>query len=164
MGTFPRYWPSVSSPHKGEWHGALVFCLICAWINGWAHNRDAGDLRRHSAHYDVTAMILIHSTDILIIQVPVKQFWKRCVTNSRQSVTNYHTSKQCKTQWIQPKYHITQRMQPKQAITQRNCMHVFERTFYAIHSLYADANGWSKCDTVYSRLTIHHQAEHVFSL
>ena len=34
-----------------------MFTLICAWINGWVNNRDAGDLRRHRAHYDVTVMI-----------------------------------------------------------------------------------------------------------
>ena len=28
--------------------------LICAWINGWVNNREAGDLRRHRAHYDAT--------------------------------------------------------------------------------------------------------------
>ena len=32
--------------------------LICAWINGWVNNREAGDLRRHRAHYDVIVMIL----------------------------------------------------------------------------------------------------------
>ena len=31
-----------------------MFALICAWINGWANNRKAGDLRRHYTHYDVT--------------------------------------------------------------------------------------------------------------
>ena len=36
---------------------ALMFSLICARINGWANNRDAGDLRRHHAHYDVIIMI-----------------------------------------------------------------------------------------------------------
>ena len=30
--------------------------LICAWINEWVNNREAGDLRRHCAHFDVTAM------------------------------------------------------------------------------------------------------------
>ena len=30
--------------------------LICARINGWANNREAGDLRRRCAHYDVTVM------------------------------------------------------------------------------------------------------------
>ena len=47
----------VISPHKGQWRGALMFSLIYAWINGWVNNREAGDFRRHSAHYDVTVMI-----------------------------------------------------------------------------------------------------------
>ena len=34
----------------------MMFSLICTWINGWVNNRDAGDLRRHRAHYDVTVM------------------------------------------------------------------------------------------------------------
>ena len=62
---FPRYWPfvggihrsPVNSPDKGQWRGTLMFPLICAWINGWVNNREAGDLRRHRAHYDVTLMI-----------------------------------------------------------------------------------------------------------
>ena len=52
----PCYQPlaPVNFPHKGQWRGALIFHLICAWINGWQKNREAGDLRRHRAHYDVT--------------------------------------------------------------------------------------------------------------
>ena len=61
---FLRYWPFVwgihrstaNSPHKGQWRGALIFSLICVWINGWVNNREAGDLRRHRAHYDVIVM------------------------------------------------------------------------------------------------------------
>ena len=30
-----------------------MFSLICAWINPWVNNREAGDLRLHHAHYDV---------------------------------------------------------------------------------------------------------------
>ena len=75
METFPRYWPfvrrihrsAVNSPHKGQWRGALMFSLICTRINGmfslictringWVNNGEAGDLRRHRAHYDVTVM------------------------------------------------------------------------------------------------------------
>ena len=48
-----------NSPHKGQWRGALIFSLICTWINGWVNNREAGDLRRHRAHHDVTVMINI---------------------------------------------------------------------------------------------------------
>ena len=62
---FPRYWPfvwgihrsPVNSPHKGQWRGALMFSLICAWINGWVNNRETGNLRQHRANYDVTVML-----------------------------------------------------------------------------------------------------------
>ena len=43
----------VNSPHKGQWRGALMFSLICVWINGWVHNAEAGDLRHSRTHYDV---------------------------------------------------------------------------------------------------------------
>ena len=48
----------VNSPHKGQWRGALMFSLICARINDWVTNREAGDLRRHRGHYDVIVMVL----------------------------------------------------------------------------------------------------------
>ena len=61
---FPRYWPfvrgihrwPVNLPHKGQWREALMSSLICPWINGWIDNREAGDLRRNRAHYDVIVM------------------------------------------------------------------------------------------------------------
>ena len=46
----------VNSPHTVQWRGALMFPLICAWINGWVNNDEAGDSRHHPAHYDVTVM------------------------------------------------------------------------------------------------------------
>ena len=48
----------VNSPHKGKWRGALMFTLICARINDWVNNREAGDLRPHRGHYDVNVMYL----------------------------------------------------------------------------------------------------------
>ena len=77
---FPRYWPfvrgihrvPVNSLHKGQWRGALMFSLICAWRNDWVNIREAGDLRPYSAHYDVTVtgirmqMITAHGTDFHI--------------------------------------------------------------------------------------------------
>ena len=65
MEIFPRCWPfvrgihrsPVNSPHKDQCRGSLMFSLICVSINGWVNNREAGDLRRHRAHYDVTVMI-----------------------------------------------------------------------------------------------------------
>ena len=61
---FPRYWPfvrgihrsPVNFPHKDQWREALIFSLICGRINGWVNNREAGDLRRQRAHYDVIVM------------------------------------------------------------------------------------------------------------
>ena len=54
---FSRCWPfvrgihrsPVNSPHKRQWRGALIFFI-------WVNSRDAGDLRRHCDHYDVTGM------------------------------------------------------------------------------------------------------------
>ena len=46
----------VNSSHKGQWRGALLFHLICVWINVWVNNREAGDLRRYRAHYDISVM------------------------------------------------------------------------------------------------------------
>ena len=50
------HWSLLNSPHTDQWRGALMFTLICAWTNGWVNNQDAGDLRRHRTHYDVTVM------------------------------------------------------------------------------------------------------------
>ena len=52
----------VTSPQKCQLCGALVFSMICAWINGWVNNREAGDLRRHRAHYDVIVMLMESET------------------------------------------------------------------------------------------------------
>ena len=46
-----------NSPHKGQWLGAFMLSLICVWINCWVNNREAGDLRRYRAHYDVIVML-----------------------------------------------------------------------------------------------------------
>ena len=66
---FSRYWPfvggihrsPVNSPHKVQCRGALMFSLICAWINGWVNNREAGDLGHHRVHYDVTVMWFVET-------------------------------------------------------------------------------------------------------
>ena len=68
---FLRYWPSVrgihrspvNSPHKGQWRGALMFSLICAWINSWVNNSEAGDLRHHRTHYDVILMNVLRKEE-----------------------------------------------------------------------------------------------------
>ena len=50
----------VNFPHKGQWRGALMSSLICAWINGWVNNGEAVDFRRQLAHYNVTVMSQAH--------------------------------------------------------------------------------------------------------
>ena len=50
--------PVTAEFNKGQWCGALMFSLICASINVWVNNGEAGDLRRHHAHYHVTVMPL----------------------------------------------------------------------------------------------------------
>ena len=62
---FPRYWPFVrgihrppaNSPYKGQRRGVLLFSLICAVMNGFVNNDEAGDLIRHRTHYYVIVMI-----------------------------------------------------------------------------------------------------------
>ena len=64
---FPRYWPFVrgnqqslvNSPHKSQWRGALMFSLICARINGWVNNREAGSK-------DNVVLRLVNELDISI--------------------------------------------------------------------------------------------------
>ena len=68
---FPRYWPFVrgihrsllNSPHKGQWCGALIYSLICAWINGWVNNGEAGNLRRH--RFPIMTSLQWHCDDCL---------------------------------------------------------------------------------------------------
>ena len=46
-------------PLKGQWREALMSSLICTRINGWVNSPNAGDLRRHCAHYDFTVMCCV---------------------------------------------------------------------------------------------------------
>ena len=82
MEHFSRYWTFlrgihrslVNSPHKGQWRGALMFSLICAWINGWVNNREAGDSRSHRGHYEVIVMRLaiLHAIWLIVT-------WEMCL-------------------------------------------------------------------------------------
>ena len=76
---FPRYWSfvrgvhrsAVNSLHKGQWRGALMFSLICSWINGWVNNREAGDLKRQRAHCDVIVMCNMNFLRIHLIKFSI---------------------------------------------------------------------------------------------
>ena len=102
---FPRNWPFVQgmSPVSGEFPaqmpvicGALIFSLICVWINminGWVNIREAGDLRRHRAHYDVSVMKIAIEQRLksgeLIETISISQ--NLCTVGFRfeQKITNY---------------------------------------------------------------------------
>ena len=64
---------AMKSPITGEFPSqrpvmrSFEFSFICAWINGWANNREAGDLRRHRALYDVTVMVNFKFVFILYV-------------------------------------------------------------------------------------------------
>ena len=64
--------------------GASLLSLIYAWKNDWANNRYAGDLRRHRAHYDVTAICYS------MIQYVVK--WSTTLTNAVNSSNIWFTN------------------------------------------------------------------------
>ena len=80
---FPRNWPfvrkihrsPVNFPHKGQCRGSLMFSLIYVWINDWANNREAGDLRRQHGHYDVIVMWKMINVGICIIKTRQPIFW-----------------------------------------------------------------------------------------
>ena len=87
---FPRYWPfvrgihqpPVNSPYKGQWRETLMFSLMWAWTNSWIKNRDAGDLRRHHAHYDITVIWCAFCLSLLlciryrvILDRVIRRYW-----------------------------------------------------------------------------------------
>ena len=45
-----HWWIPLTRAREVDW--ALMFSLICGWTDGWANNRDTGDLTSHRAHYD----------------------------------------------------------------------------------------------------------------
>ena len=71
----------VNSPHKGQWRGALMLSFIRAWINGWVKNRQACDLRRHRAHYDVIVMKILILYLPLFLFPPINVQWGKTPQN-----------------------------------------------------------------------------------
>ena len=132
---FPRNWSflweihgsPVNSLHKGQWRGALMFSLICAWINGWVNYREAGDLRRHRSHYNVTVMTFSCMTCSLQNIIIIKDRWdclylpmalrcrtKRVPLHISISVTVYE---QCKYSKTSTAYHYHNRWYPNKGGT-----------------------------------------------
>ena len=85
---FPRNWPFVRgihrspiySPHKGQWRGALIFYLICAWTNGWANNRDTAEtpsssLWRYCKDHRNMVIALIRGMEMLLVWKFIRHRW-----------------------------------------------------------------------------------------
>ena len=84
----PCYWLFARRIHRSRWipltkaSDAELWCfLICAWINEWVNNREAGDLRRHRAHYDVNVMVLKYSYGLEMWQAARQQYCNVVCTN-----------------------------------------------------------------------------------
>ena len=78
-----------------------MFSLISAWRNAGVSNRDAGDMRRHHAHYDITVMwypsdarsqgIISHVIDMVLLKL--SGFSTRWVTLQFKTESKVHTVK-----------------------------------------------------------------------
>ena len=80
----------MNSPHKGQWRGALMFTLICARINGWVNNREAGDLRRYRTHYDVIVMKFVMMAHYTLVHLFI------IITQSCVKILNIEHACKCK--------------------------------------------------------------------
>ena len=68
---FPRCWPSVRGIHRSPASNAEL------WTNSWANHQDAGDLRRHRAHIDVTVMICNSVVFLYMLNLVIfHRFWR----------------------------------------------------------------------------------------
>ena len=104
----------VNSPHKGQWRGALMFSLICAWINDWVNKREAGDLRRRRGHYDVNVMddlVYWYINASLGLNDSAKHGWRvttpGCLVNAKKSVWPVWIIKILHTGKATPQYQST---------------------------------------------------------
>ena len=101
-GEFTGPWSPVNSLHRGQWRGAFMFSLICAWINLWINNREAGDLRCHHAHYDVIVMQLVYfrfTCAYHVVEIQFQVLYIRKDTN--KYIFPSHSEYMCQFWWIQ---------------------------------------------------------------
>ena len=78
----------VISPHKCQWGRALMFSLICAWINSWVNNGGAGDLRPSSPlwrYCNAVKWIITASSKALLLFMYIKIYtdcWDKTILPS----------------------------------------------------------------------------------
>ena len=103
--SYPCYWPLVrgihrspmNSPHKGEWHGALIFSLI--WTNGWANNRDAGQ------GYETPSRSLWRHCNVMINRERCISLWGTwCIHVYQNNLFVYHCPTRVFNWWAPGRY------------------------------------------------------------
>ena len=62
-----RWIPLTKASDTELWY----FLWSAPWINGWANDREAGDFRRHRAHYDVITMLNHCRVGVYHISLPL---------------------------------------------------------------------------------------------
>ena len=66
METFSALLPFLGETTGHQWvpltkaSNAEFWFFVCAWTNGWENSGDAGELGRHGAYYDVTAIGFVY--------------------------------------------------------------------------------------------------------
>ena len=98
METFSALLAFVRGIHRSPWRGVLMFSLTCAWINCCVNNREAGDLRRHRAHYNVTVMSCDHTLSL---------WWRH---NERDCVSNHWRPDYLLNRWFRQRSNITSKL------------------------------------------------------
>ena len=77
---------------------SLDFSLIWAWTNDWVNNRDAGDLRRHRAHYDVIVMrvdLVAYIISFLSVVITVSVYGQTQSSGARPSAGTLMAGRVC---------------------------------------------------------------------
>ena len=78
--------------------GDLMVSLICAWIHGWVNNGEAGDLKRHRAHYDVIVVIHDGAVGKMDLDIMLLCPWLRSV--KLRGAYYMHTANVISPYWI----------------------------------------------------------------
>ena len=84
-----RWIPHIKASDAELWH----FRWSAPWINGWANNREAGELRRHHAHYDVIVMTMLTVWGLLccvLVMLTLLSLDKSSPFRRRHFQTHFH--------------------------------------------------------------------------
>ena len=134
-----------------------MFSLI--WTDGWVHNRNAGDLRRHRARYDVTVMYSVNHVSYTAqkwvtlgwgMRVRLGGWcWKNEIKNCRNWLSNPHS-------WWLSWLHINAVLVGERIIETIKCKVIFNTRSgllnlavtlrnYEIQRIYLQSTYWKIC-------------------